>query len=215
MVFKKFWAFKEIFLFKSDSSSSFFFTGVASSATSAIRREFSVWEKTKDCSFCSRSGVFWADRLVNWSISIKLDTSTLWRFARILSWRVLRSWVFKRLASWRRKLCLRPCWEWWNCGCQKLISVSSTVCWGASWTWEVECYEVASIIFLPRGLNFLVRGSGLGSDIFSWRSARGGGAEGLAPTIVVFCFISCRARFSISFWDIAIRLSAKDDNLDK
>ena len=68
---------------------------------------------------------------------------------------------------------------------------------------------MVSRTFLPRALNLLVRGSRSGSDVSSWSSIRGGGAEGLAPGVEVFYFLSWRARFSISSWDIAIRFSAK------
>jgi len=42
---------------------------------------------------------------------------------------------------------------------------------------------------------------------------RGGGAEGLTPGVEVFCFLSWRARFSMSSWDIAIRFSAKTSRI--
>jgi len=63
--------------------------------------------------------------------------------------------------------------------------------------------------FLPRALDRRVKASRSGSEVSSWSSIRGGGAEGLAPGVEVFCLLSWPARLSISSWDIAIRLSVK------
>jgi len=61
---------------------------------------------------------------------------------------------------------------------------------GATGVWELECWEVVSTTFLPQALDFRVRALRSGSEVSSWSSIRGGGAEGLAPGVEVFCLLS-------------------------